>query len=245
MAIKHEAIERRGASLYNVYPKQIIVENGWNPRTDFSGQEELANSIRENGVQLPLTVKKTKQGIVLVNGERRLRATLWLIENGCDITTVPCIFTRPNISEPEAMLMALIANDGKPLDPIEQAEAFNRLRGWGLSVAQISRKTGRSDVFVYRRLTLVDASEDLKKEIKSKNIKLTDAEKIIKESSGKVLTQAQKASAKMRSNRLTFKEIETRFHEKRQEYFTDKTYFLAGYIRALENVMDKRTIKEG
>lgn len=182
MAIKHPAITGR-SNIYNVDPTQIKILDDWNPREDFSGEEELINFIIENGpVFSPIYVRKPKNSddIILVAGERRLRATLRAIkDHGIEISSIPCIFTRPTISESEAMFLTLSENEGKRFNPVEEAEAFNRLKSWGVKVSDIAKRMGKSQVHIYKRLILIDASEELKKEISDKNISLSDAEEII------------------------------------------------------------------
>lgn len=239
MAITHDAISGR-SNLYNVDPRQIKVVNGWNPRTDFTGEEELKQSIIENGVLVPLRVKKVDNDILLIDGERRLRATLKAIEEGNNIETVPCMFTRNNISDSEALFLSIITNDGMPLDPIEEAEAFQRLKNWGISVAEIARKVGRSDVFIYKRLMLIDAGKELKEEIKNKGINLAEAEKIIKESKGSLSSQKERVIGKRKSMRI--KQIETLLKEKEVlgsqvwEDYADRRYN-EGMIDALKMVL--------
>ncbi len=199
MAIKHSAISGRGASIYNVDPLQIKIIDGWNPREDFEGEEELLSFIKENGIEAipPLKVRKKKDdSIVLIAGERRLRAVIRAIDDGFPAAPVPCIFTRPTISQSEAMFLTIFENEGKRFNPVEEAGAFNRLRCWGVKVSEIAKRMGKSKVHVYKRLILIDASEELKAEIKEKNINLTDAEEIIKESAGSIDTQSKKLKKK-------------------------------------------------
>lgn len=193
MAIVAKGIEGRGTSIYRIDPKQIVVVGGWNPRTDFSGEEELMESIVSNGVleSNPLAVRKIDDRVVLVNGERRLRATLRAIKEGHDIATVPAIFLDKNISDVEAMFVTLISNDGKRLNPVEEAEAFRRLKGWGLSAQEIATRIGRSEAYVTRTLSLTNASPELKKELKEKKIGVGEARKIVKKSSGSVDKQKE------------------------------------------------------
>lgn len=243
MPVRHEAIVSR-TNLYMVDPNQITIQDGWNPRTDFSGQEDLSQAIKENGVQVPLLVKNDNNVLCLVDGERRLRAVMNLISQGVNIKSVPCVFTRSTISEPEMMFSSLIRNDGKPLSPIEEASAYNRLRNWGVSAADISKRIGKSKPLIYRRLLLVDASHELRAEIEANNINLTDAEDIIKKSRGKI--EEQDPEPKRKSNKLSAKEIKAIIVEKKSQRdmatHEDKIHFLNGYILALENVLDRTTI---
>lgn len=247
MAIKHEAITSR-SNIYNVDPRAIQVRDGWNPRTEFDGIDELANSIFHNGLKVPLQVRKVDDDIFLIDGERRLKAIRILIEKGVEIVSVPCIFADRNISDVEAMFLAISANEGKPLDPIEEAEAFNRLKNWGVTVSNIARRKGKSEVFVYRRLLLVNASPELQAEIKAKNINLTEAEEIIKTSQGIIDDQNKKTRARKKSNRLSPKEIRDLVKDKElalevappgsKEY-----HYTYGFMDALKAVLDRTTME--
>lgn len=191
MPLKHEAIVSR-KDCYFIDPLKITILAGWNPRTEFGTpeDEELKADIIENGVLDPLSVKKDPDGnIVLLHGERRLRAVLSAIADGKEIASVPCFVERNTISDSEAMFINLSKMKGKPLNPIEEAEAFQRLRAWGVPAYTIAKRLGKSAVFVYKRLLLVDASEELKQEIKDKGINLAEAEKIILKSNGNVEQQ--------------------------------------------------------
>ncbi|MEW5724145.1 MAG: ParB/RepB/Spo0J family partition protein [Thermodesulfobacteriota bacterium] len=187
MTTRIRQIEGVGArkDYYAVDPHRIIVQGGWNPRTDFSGEEDLMASIVENGVQVPLRVRRGQdESIILIDGERRLRAVLRAISEGHEIQSVPCIFERPGISDIEAMFLSLITNQGKPLDPAEEASAFQRLLNWGLTIKAIATRIGKSEAFVGQRLTLVDASPEVKAAIKDGEIGIVQGVNIVKESSG-------------------------------------------------------------
>jgi len=90
-------ISRRGGEIFMVDPRIINVVDDWNHRVDFSGEEDLILSIIENGVRVPLLVKKTKEGTLdLVDGERRLKAVLKAIDHGNDIKAVPVEVAKRN-----------------------------------------------------------------------------------------------------------------------------------------------------
>lgn len=57
-------------------PINQIVRNHYQPRTEFeySDLSSLTESIRENGILQPLTVRRLEHGYELIAGERRLRA---------------------------------------------------------------------------------------------------------------------------------------------------------------------------
>ena len=74
-----EGFQKR-KEFFMVDPKVIVVKDGWNPRTDFSGEPELRDSIIANGMLVPMRVKKVDNTLELIDVERRLRAALLAIE---------------------------------------------------------------------------------------------------------------------------------------------------------------------
>lgn len=193
MSIKNSAIVGR-TDLYNVNPNSIIVQEGFNPRTSFDENklDDLKNSIIANGVKVPLLVKlNNENNFVLIDGERRLRATLKAISEGAEIVSVPCRIERKTMNEIDMLTLAMTANESERLTPIEEAHAFNRLKNYGISVTDIAKKVGKSVPFVYNRLSLLDASPEVLKEVESKRITLSDAQKII-EQSDSIQTQKEK-----------------------------------------------------
>ncbi len=191
MAITHKAILGR-ETIYLIDPRQIKIVEGWNPRQRFGGQEdsELKESIRENGVLSPIRLKKINNELFLINGERRLRACLELISEGCNIKA-PAIIGRKGISEVEAMYLAVTENTGKPFNPVEEATAYGRLISWGEPVKDIARKFGKSVQHIRNRLVLVDASAEVKESIINKEIQIKDAENIVKDSNGQIDSQRE------------------------------------------------------
>jgi ParB/RepB/Spo0J family partition protein len=144
--------------LFKIEPTKIRVREGWNPRQDFD-ITDLAANIRVNGVKRPLLVKREDDGhYVLVDGERRLRAVLACIEDGCEILSVPCMVEPPRTSDAESLVDALVSNQGKPFTPEEEAEAFRRFVAWDWSIEKIAQRVGRSQSYVRDRLRLLEAT---------------------------------------------------------------------------------------
>ena len=144
--------------LFKIEPAKIRIRDGWNPRVDFDIDELTAN-IRVNGVKRPLLVKRGEDGYyTLVDGERRLRAVLACIADGCEILSVPCMVEPPRTSDAESLVDALVSNQGKPFTPEEEAEAFRRFVAWEWDVQKIAQRVGRSQTYVRDRLGLVNAA---------------------------------------------------------------------------------------
>jgi len=174
MAKEVEKIEKVLASL-------LLTEDGYNPRFDFEGEQDLTNSIRENGVFQPLRVYKEDKNYIIIDGERRFRAIRAGQDNGVlsKVLQVPVI-VMPKPKKAEALITTLLSNDGKPLLPLEEAYAYKRLKDEKMTEDQIAKKLGRSTNHVINRLKLVDATPETKKALKEGKIGTTVATEILR-----------------------------------------------------------------
>ena len=202
---------KRGRESFLVGPTCIVVVDGWNKRGDFSGEEDLMDYIKKNGLPQPLFVKKTKDNILeLVDGERRLRATLRLIEEGFGIESIPVVVAPKGMSEVDLMFRSVALNNGKALLPIEQAEFFKQLEDWGVSRQKIADGCGVALSTVRNRLELSNAVPAVKEAVSKKEISIKAAQIIINESDGKVKEQTEnleiaKATPKIRHKTINIK----------------------------------------
>jgi ParB family chromosome partitioning protein len=129
-----------------------IDQNPYQTRTEFNPDllQELADSIRANGLVQPIVVRPAKDGrYTLILGERRCRASKMAGK-----TTVPAIVRR--VSEQQAAEMTIIENlQREDLNCMEQASAFAELsKKFGLTQEQIGDRVGlsRESVSNYMRL---------------------------------------------------------------------------------------------
>ncbi len=133
-------------TLDQVYP------NPNQPRKIFDKQalEELAQSIRENGVLQPVLVRQIGHRYQIVSGERRYRAS-----KIAGMTTIPAVIRR--LDEEKTMLAGLIENiQRQDLNPIEEARTLRDiLLNFGLTHDQLSEKVGRSRSALTNRLRLL------------------------------------------------------------------------------------------
>lgn len=132
-------------------PISQISPNPQQPRTDFdpAALAELAASIREHGVILPVALEKRDDGpgldgeprYYLEDGERRLRAAQL-----AGLTTIPAV-VNPSRNGTGARLRlerALVANlQRQDMNPIETARAYAQLQEFGLTNVQISHQIGK------------------------------------------------------------------------------------------------------
>jgi ParB family transcriptional regulator, chromosome partitioning protein len=121
-------------------PLASIHANPMQPRTVFQADrlEELAASIRANGIIQPIVVRQHNDGYQIVAGERRWRAAKL-----AGVTEVPVVVQ--DVADPRMLELALIENiQREDLNPIETAHAYDRLsRELGLSHEEIGRRTGK------------------------------------------------------------------------------------------------------
>lgn len=141
-----ETLKTTKRDLYNIDPKNIVVVEGFNSRIDFDLQE-LKDSIRENGVKNPISVIPFKdengnEKYRLVDGERRYRATMELINEGVDIARIPALFLSKSLTQGELLMEQLIRNEGKHFSEYEYGIAFRKFVDLGYEVQEIVEKLG-------------------------------------------------------------------------------------------------------
>jgi ParB/RepB/Spo0J family partition protein len=160
MATKTEQL--KGVSrtnMFHVDPRMLEIEEGHNARTDFGDLEGLAESIRENGVREALHIRREGDRLIVVAGERRLRAARLAIQRGAKIESVPCMLEERYANEEDHVLLMLIENSWrKDLTPLEEAEGYRRLVHYGATPATIAKRLGCADTHVKNRLLLLSAS---------------------------------------------------------------------------------------
>jgi len=129
----------------------LLRPNKFQPRTQMDDEriENLARSIRSNGIIQPLVVRKVEQGYEIVAGERRWRAAL-----RAGLLKVPVVVR--DIPEDRLLAVALVENiQREDLNPIEEAVAYRRLSDeFHLTQEQIADAVGkdRSSIANYVRL---------------------------------------------------------------------------------------------
>jgi ParB family transcriptional regulator, chromosome partitioning protein len=158
-----EVKETKRTDILLVDPRNIIVVDGFNVRTDMGDIEALAGSILELGLQVPLMGKKVKgeDKFELVDGHRRFKAVQYLLANGHD---VPYVKLTPFTGNEEDRVLAMVTTGTgqKPLTEIEQAEAIKRLVAFHYKPEEIAKKIGKSVPHIYNMLTLANASRKVK-----------------------------------------------------------------------------------
>jgi len=146
------------------------------PRKLFTAEalEELAASIREQGIVQPLVVRERNGGFELIAGERRWRAA-----QSIGLSEVPVI-TR-EAGDREVLELALIENlQRENLNPIEEAVGYGQLIGeFELTQEEVAKKVGRSRVAVANSLRLLRLPEEVKEHLRAGRLSVGHAKVIL------------------------------------------------------------------
>lgn len=155
----------------------FIEANPFQPRTDFdeAALNELAESIKIQGVIQPVTVRKMgRDKYQLISGERRLRASKM-----AGLKTIP-VFIR--VANDEQMLeMALIENTHREgLNAIEIALSYQRLiEECNITQEQLSEKVGKDRSTVTNFLRLLKLPPEVQVALRDGFISMSQARAII------------------------------------------------------------------
>jgi ParB family chromosome partitioning protein len=141
-------------------PVEIIQRGKYQPRRDMHQEalEELAESIKVQGVMQPIVVRPIGDGrYEIIAGERRWRATQL-----AGIDKIPAVIR--DVPDEAAIAMALIENiQRENLNPMEEAMALKRLQDeFELTHAEVAQAVGKSRTTVTNLLRLIALTDDVK-----------------------------------------------------------------------------------
>ena len=136
-----------------------IAPNPYQPRQTWNDQQlqELANSIKENGVIQPILVRQKGSKYEIVDGERRFRAA-----EIAGLQKIPAMVRQT--ADSEMLALALIENIHRAdLNPIEKAKAYqNFMETFGLTQEQAAQKLGQDRSVVANYIRLLNLPAEVK-----------------------------------------------------------------------------------
>lgn len=166
-------------------PIEQLIPHPNNPRKDLGDLDELAESIRTNGIRQNLTVVAAErvEGVtipkddnpyyVVVIGHRRLAAAKL-----AGLSTVPCAVEIMDRKE-QLSTMLLENMQRSDLTPYEQAWGFEQMSLLGCSVEEISEKSGFSTTTVRRRLKMAELDHKTLQEVSAgRQLSLMDFDRL-------------------------------------------------------------------
>lgn len=169
--------EARTSGQLQQLPIEQLQRGKYQPRRDMRQEalEELANSIKAQGVMQPIVVRAIgHQKYEIVAGERRWRATQL-----AGLDTIPAIVR--DIDDNAAIAMALIENiQREDLNPIEEAFALQRLQDeFALTQQQVADAVGKSRATVANLLRLLNLNDEVKKLLASGEVEMGHARALL------------------------------------------------------------------
>ena len=184
-----------------------VVPNPHQPRLNFDEEklQELANSIKENGIIQPLIVSQNGGQYELIAGERRLQAS-----KIAGLSKVPVIVKK--VDEQKKLELAIVENVQRHnLNPVEEAKAYKKLaEEFGLNQEEVAQKMGVSRSAVANKLRLLTLPLEIQKAL---------MEGIISEGHAKAILavdnpEKQRALFEMiLKNKLTVRQLEDKTKE--------------------------------
>ncbi len=191
----------------NAPPREIAIEqiraNRLQPRQRFDAAklEELAVSIRHNGLLQPLLVRAVADGYELVAGDRRLRAAKL-----AGLATVP-VLLRDDVGDREALQLALLENvQREDLNPIEEARGYKRLLAeFGMSQQELADQLGKSRSAIANTLRLLGLPDELQARVEAGELSAGHARALL--SAGSLEEQVEIATL-VRERELTVRDAE-------------------------------------
>jgi ParB family chromosome partitioning protein len=180
-ALKHAAenasAEVSGQDMLKTLPLDVISPGPYQPRSIFDADklEELADSIRHQGVIQPVVVRHTGDNeYQLIAGERRWRAAQM-----ADIEVIPAIIR--DVPDEIAIAMALVENiQREDLNPIEEASALRRLVDeFQMTHQEAGDAVGRSRSAVSNLLRLLELSKEVRVLVDARHLEMGHARALL------------------------------------------------------------------
>jgi ParB family transcriptional regulator, chromosome partitioning protein len=154
-----------------------VVRGRYQPRREFDQEslEELAASIKAQGLMQPIVVRPRAQGgFELIAGERRWRASQL-----AGLARIPAVVK--DVSDEQASAMALIENiQREDLNPLEEAFALQRLKDeFNLTQQQVADAIGKSRVAVTNLLRLLNLAPPVRDMLQAGAIEMGHARALL------------------------------------------------------------------
>ncbi len=153
-----------------------IKPNSYQPRTHFDTGElkSLTDSIRKEGVLLPILVRPSGDGYELIAGERRWRAS-----QAAGLLKIPAVVREVN--DLQALELAIIENEQRDdLTAIESARAYQRLVSeFGYTQQQVAERIDVSRVQVSNMIRLLQLPEVIQKMIEDRKLNMGHARPLV------------------------------------------------------------------
>lgn len=207
-----------------------IQKNPYQPRKEFSEEkiQELAQSIKENGLIQPIIVRKSPVlGYEILAGERRYRASI-----AAGLSEVPVIVKR--LSDQDMMLHSIIENlQRENLNPIEEAKAYQSLIDKGFTHTEIAEKMGKSRPYITNLVRLLGLPKHILIEVESGRLSQGHARLLIQLSSDK----QDKLLNRIQTENLSVRQVEQILQKTKKISKKEKDHFVKEEEQTLKKIL--------
>jgi len=207
-----------------------IQKNPYQPRKEFSEEkiQELAQSIKENGLIQPIIVRKSPVlGYEILAGERRYRASI-----AAGLSEVPVIVKQ--LSDQDMMLHSIIENlQRENLNPIEEAKAYQFLIDKGFTHTEIAEKMGKSRPYITNLVRLLGLPKHILTEVESGKLSQAHARLLIQLSSDK----QDKLLNRIQTENLSVRQVEQILQKTRKSSRKEKDHFVKEEEQKLKKIL--------
>ena len=207
-----------------------IQKNPYQPRKEFSEEkiQELAQSIKENGLIQPIIVRKSPVlGYEILAGERRYRASIV-----AGLSEVPVIVKQ--LSDQDMMLHSIIENlQRENLNPIEEAKAYQSLIDKGFTHTEIAEKMGKSRPYITNLVRLLGLPKHILTEVESGKLSQAHARLLIQLSSDK----QDKLLNRIQTENLSVRQVEQILQKTKKSSKKEKDHLVKEEEQTLKKIL--------
>ena len=207
-----------------------IQKNPYQPRKEFLEEkiQELAQSIKENGLIQPIIVRKSPVlGYEILAGERRYRASI-----AAGLSEVSVIVKQ--LSDQDMMLHSIIENlQRENLNPIEEAKAYQSLIDKGFTHTEIAEKMGKSRPYITNLVRLLGLPKHILTEVESGKLSQAHARLLIQLSSDK----QDKLLNRIQTENLSVRQVEQILQKTKKISKKEKDYFVKEEEQTLKKIL--------
>ena len=207
-----------------------IQKNPYQPRKEFSKEkiQELAQSIKENGLIQPIIVRKSPVlGYEILAGEIRYRASI-----AAGLSEVPVIVKQ--LSDQDMILHSIIENlQRENLNPIEEAKAYQSLIDKGFTHTEIAEKMGKSRPYITNLVRLLGLPKHILIEVESGRLSQAHARLLIQLSSDK----QDELLNRIQTENLSVRQVEQILQKTKKSSKKEKDHFVKDEEQKLKKIL--------
>ena len=207
-----------------------IQKNPYQPRKEFDREklDELAQSIKENGVIQPIIVRQSPViGYEILAGERRYRASLL-----AGLRSIPAVVKQ--LSDQEMMVQSIIENlQRENLNPIEEARAYESLVEKGFTHAEIADKMGKSRPYISNSIRLLSLPEQILSEVENGKLSQAHARSLV----GLNKEQQDYFFQRIMEEDISVRKLEALLTEKKQKKLQKNDHFIQNEEEQLKKLL--------